>query len=137
PQRLRRLAPHLGARPARAAAARAALARTRRRDLGGAGRAPALHPLQGDGLGRLRPRHPLLRGARPRRTSRALARDPGRDPRPGLPPGLERRAPLVPPVVRRLAAGRQPAAAAPGRLPATRGSPRPRPPRRRPTTTLD
>ena len=38
------------------------------------GAAPALHPFQGDGLGRLRPRHQERGGVRPRRPGRALAR---------------------------------------------------------------
>ena len=50
--------------------------------LGGARAAAALHALEGDGLGRLRPRRAHARGVRPRRAGRALAgatrRDQGR-----------------------------------------------------------
>ena len=53
------------------------------------GPAAALHPLQGDGLGRVRPRHPLPRGVRPRGPGRTLARPPRRDPRRGPRPRLE------------------------------------------------
>ena len=73
-QRRPRAAGAAGATAVRAALAgdrrprRAGLARARRRDLGGARAAAALHPLEGDGLGRLRPC-----GA-PRRRHRAAAR---------------------------------------------------------------
>ena len=46
------------------------VAAARRRHLGDPRRAPALHPLEGDGLGRLRPRRPDGRGAGPRRPGR-------------------------------------------------------------------
>ena len=54
--------PHEGGRVGDGAAdhgcARVGLARARRRDLGGARRAPAVHPLEDDGVGRGRPRDP-------------------------------------------------------------------------------
>ena len=53
--------------------ARGRLAARGRRHLGGARAEPALHPLEGDGLGRVRPRRPLPRGVRPRGAGRALA----------------------------------------------------------------
>ena len=54
------------------------LAAARRGHLGGAGRAQAFHRLEGDGLGRLRPGHPLRRGIRAwpaRSTGGASVRD--------------------------------------------------------------
>ena len=56
----------LGALPPPARAARGRLARARRGDLGGARPASPLHPLEGDGVGRVRPRRPDRRGARSR-----------------------------------------------------------------------
>ncbi len=53
---------------------RAALARARRGNLGGARAAPSLHTLQGDGVGRIRPGRQGCRGVRPRRSRRPLAR---------------------------------------------------------------
>ena len=62
--------------------ARGRLAREGRRDLGGARAAAALHALEGDGVGGLRPCRAHARGVRPRRAGRALAcatrRDQGR-----------------------------------------------------------
>ena len=57
------------------------LARARRRDLGDPRRAPALHALEGDGVGRVRPRGQGGRAVRPRRARSTLARAPRRDPR--------------------------------------------------------
>ena len=62
-------------RPALAGAdrpGRARLARARRRHLGGARAAAPLHPLQGDGVGGLRPGGALRRAARAGRPDRAL-----------------------------------------------------------------
>ena len=53
---------------------RAALARARRGNLGGARAAPSLHPLEGDGVGRIRPGRQGGRGVRPGRGGRPLAR---------------------------------------------------------------
>ena len=101
---------------------RGRLARTRRRHLGGAGPAPALHPLQGDGLGGHRPSHQDRRGARPRRTGRPWKEIRTGDPRPGVRRGLQRRQGLVHPVLRVRRARRQSADDPAGGLPA-----RPRP----------
>ena len=57
-----------------ARAPRADLARARRRHLGGARRAAALHLFQGDGLGRVRPRDQERGGVRAGGAGRALAR---------------------------------------------------------------
>ena len=59
--------------------------RARRRHLGGARRAPALHLFQGDGLGRVRPRDQERRAVRARRARSTLARGARRDPRRRLP----------------------------------------------------
>ena len=59
--------------------ASSALARARRGDLGGARPEAPLHTLEGDGVGRVRPRPAADRRARPRRPRRTLARDPRRD----------------------------------------------------------
>ena len=50
------------------------LAARGRGDLGGSRTEPALHALEADGLGRVRPRDPLPRGVRSRRAGRPLAR---------------------------------------------------------------
>ena len=50
------------------------LAPAGRRHLGGARPVPALHPLEGDGVGRVRSGRPRPRGVRPRGAGRALAR---------------------------------------------------------------
>ena len=94
----------------------------RRRHLGGARPAPALHALEGDGLGRVRPRRPGRRALRPRRPGRAVARDPRRDPRGGLRAGLRRRAQLLHAVLRLEAARREPADDPARRLPPRRRS---------------
>ena len=60
------------------------LARARRRDLGGARPAAALHVLEGHGLGRVRPRRPTRRALRAGGARRALEANPRRDPRRGL-----------------------------------------------------
>ena len=80
---------------------RAALARAGRGHLGGARRAAALHALEGDGVGGVRPRRAGRRGVR-RSTGagRALAAPARRDPRRGLPRGLRRRARRVHAVLR-------------------------------------
>ena len=62
---------------------RTAGGRTDCRDLGGARAGPPLHPLEGDGLGGVRPRGAVPRRARAARAGRALAGDPRRDPRRG------------------------------------------------------
>ena len=90
----------LGAQPAVARAAREGLARARRGDLGGARPAPAVHALEGDVLGRVRPRRALRRGARARGASRALAGAAGRGSRRRLPRGVPRGARRVHPVLR-------------------------------------
>src|SRR6185503_411619 len=56
--------------------------------VGGARTAPALHPLEGDGVGGARPRREGHRALRPRRPRRSVARRAGRDPRRGLRQGL-------------------------------------------------
>ena len=66
--------------------------RARRGDLGGPRAAPALHPLQGHGVGRVRPRRQGVEQLRPRRPGRSLARAARRDPRRGLRAGLRPRA---------------------------------------------
>ena len=66
------------------------LARAGSRHLGGAHRADALHPFQGDGLGLLRPRAEKRRDVRPARRRQALARTVRRDPRRCLPQWLGR-----------------------------------------------
>ena len=63
---------------------REGLGRAGRGDLGGARPAPPLHPLQGDGVGRRRPRHADRRAVPARRAGRALARAA----RPDAPGGL-------------------------------------------------
>ena len=64
-RRARRATPALGAAARAARASRDDLARARRRHLGGARRAAALHPFQGDGLGGVRPRGQERRDVRP------------------------------------------------------------------------
>ncbi len=63
----------------------------RRRHLGGARAAAALHPLEGDGLGGVRPRGQNHRARRRRRSGRALAADPRRNPRRCLRQGVRPR----------------------------------------------
>ena len=100
--------------------ARGRLARARRGDLGGAWTATPLHALEGDGVGRVRPRGAERRGASARRSRRPLAGAPRRDPRRGLPQGIRRGARRVHPVLRLDAARREPAADAARRLPPRR-----------------
>ena len=69
---------HLGSRPQAARVARGRLAPRGRRHLGGARPEPALHPLEGDGLGRLRPRRSRPRGVRPRRALSSAGASSGR-----------------------------------------------------------
>ena len=92
--------------------------------LGGARPEPALHALEGDGVGGVRPCDPDLRGVGTRRAGRPLAGDPRADPCRRLCQRLRRRAAVVRAVVRLEAAGREPAADPAGRLPARRGRPR-------------
>ena len=66
--------------------ARGALARARRGHLGGARAAPALHALEGDVLGGVRPRGRDRRAARASTARSTVARDPRRDPRRGVRP---------------------------------------------------
>ena len=96
---------------------RARVEGARRGHLGGTRAAAALHALEGDGVGCVRPRRPGSRALRPRRSRRALAEDPHRDPPRGLRAGLRRRAQLVHAVVRLEAAGREPADDPARRLP--------------------
>ena len=104
---------------------REGLAGARRRHLGGAGPAPALHPLQGHGLGGRRPGGAHARGvARPRRTARDVAHAAGRHLHRGLRQGLQQGGRRLHPVLRVGPARRQRAHDPPGRLPAadaTRG----------------
>jgi hypothetical protein len=67
---------------------RVGLVRARRGHLGRPRPAPPLHPLQGHGLGGLRPRRTGRGGVRARRSRRPLAPQAGRDPRRGLPRGF-------------------------------------------------
>ena len=76
--------------------------------LGGPRPAPALHPLQGDGVGGLRPGRQAGRGVRPDGPGRALAGAARPDPRRGLREGLRPGARHLHPVVR-LAASWTPA----------------------------
>ena len=94
------------------------LGRARRGDLGGPRAAAALHPLQGHGLGGVRPGGQGGRAVRARRPGRPLAGAPRRDPRAGLPRGVRRRGRGLRAVLRLEAARRQPADDAAGRLPA-------------------
>ena len=55
------------------------------------GEPPALRALEGDGVGRVRPRRPLGRGAGARRPGRPVARAPRADPRGGVRARLRRR----------------------------------------------
>ena len=66
--------------------------RARRGDLGGARAAAALHPLEGHGLGGVRPGVKSVEDFGLRRPGRPLAAAPRRDPRAGLPRGVRRRA---------------------------------------------
>ena len=90
----------LGAPAGAAREPRAALARAGRGHLGGARAAPPLHPLEGDGVGRVRPGGEGGRGLRPRGRRRALAAGARRDPRRGARARLRRGARLVRPVLR-------------------------------------
>src|SRR5205807_1093699 len=82
-----------------------------------AGAAPALHALEGHGLGRLRPRRAGGRAVRPQRPCRPVAEGPRRDSRGGLPPRLRPRAELVRAVLRLEAPRREPADHPARRLP--------------------
>ena len=57
------------------------LARTRRRHVGGPRAAAALHPVEGDGLARIRPRHRAEQALRAGGAAAAMGADPGPDPR--------------------------------------------------------
>ena len=96
------------------------LATARRRDLGGARPEPPLHPLEGDGVGGVRPRRPHGRGAWDSRAGRPLARGARRDPRGGVRAGLRRRSSARSPSLRVEAARRERAAHPARRLPAAR-----------------
>ena len=78
--------------------------------LGGARARAPLHPLEGDGLGRVRPGDPHRRGVRHVGPGRPLARDPRRDPPRGARARLERAAAGVRAVVRLRRARRERAA---------------------------
>src|SRR6188472_15784 len=110
----------LGAHPQAAPVARGGLARARRGDLGGARAATALHALQGDGLGRVRPCGSHDRGGRARRASRSLACPSRGDPRRGLSRRPLRDARRVHAVVWAGPARRQPAHDSAGRVPLCR-----------------
>ena len=78
------------------------VARARRGHLGGARPAPALHALEGDGLGRVRPRRAGGRALRTRRTGRPLAaRSAPRSTTRSASEGFDAELQLVHPVVRR------------------------------------
>ena len=83
------------------------LARPGRRHLGGARPAAALRPLEGHGVGRVRPVDRHGRALRPRRAPRPLARDARRDPPAGLRGGLRRAPEHVHAVLRLGGAGRE------------------------------
>ena len=112
----------VGAQPASARAARDGLARARRGDLGGARPAAALHALEGDVLGGVRPRRAVRRGARSRGSRRALAGAAGRGARRRVPERVPRGGRRVHAVLRLGSARREPAADAARRLPAGRRS---------------
>ena len=120
--RARRAAERRGlvARTEAARVARRGVAARGRRDLGGSRTEPALHALQGHGLGRVRPRDPLPRGLRARRARRPLAQPPRRDPRRGHATRLERGEAGLHAVIRLDRARRERAADAARRLPARR-----------------
>ena len=107
------------------------LAPAGRGHLGDARPAPALHLLQGDGLGGIRPRGAERRGMAAGRASRRMAPTARRDPRRGLRPRLRRGTRLVRAGLWLAAARRQPAATV-GRWascrPTTRASSAPWPP---------
>ena len=96
-----------------------ALARARSRDLGGPRRAQALHLVEGDVLGRGRPRRAPGRDPRGRRRGGALAGRRRRDPRRHL-RARRRRARRLHPALRHRGARRLGAADAAGPLPARR-----------------
>ena len=91
----------------------------RRGHLGGARAAPALHPLQGDGVGRRRPHGQADRGGR-RRRARSVARARRGHPRRRVPPRLRSRPQRLRAGLRRARAGREPAHDPAGGLPARR-----------------
>ena len=121
---------HLGADPEAARLARGRLAPRGRRHLGGARPEPPLHALEGDGLGRVRPRRTRPRGVRTGGPRRALARAQGRDQagRPGA--GVEPELRRLRAVLRRGRARRERSADGPGRV----SRPARRAVRRRPST---
>ena len=87
----------------------------------------ALRALEGDGLGGLRPGHPLAGGgpaARLGHPDRALARHPRPDPRRGLPEGVRSGTQQLRAVLRLEAPRREPAADRPYGVPAAGRSPR-------------
>ena len=104
-------------------AGRAGLARARRRHLGGPGAAAALHPLQGDGVGGVRPGRALRREARAGAAPRAAGRASGRGPRRDLPARLGPGPAHLHPVLRLVRARRRRAADPDRRLPAGRRRP--------------
>ena len=112
----------MGAQPAAARAARDRLARARRGNLGGARPAAALHALEGDVLGRVRPGRAVRRGARPRRPRRALAGAAGRGARRRVQERVPRGRRRVHAVLRLGSARRQPPVDPARRLPAGRRS---------------
>ena len=114
----------LGMRPSRAS--RSDLAGARRGHLGSARRPAALHPLEGDGVGRVRSRGAFDRGIRSRRArSSAGATSATQSMRRCARSGFDADAKHLHPVLRRCGAGREPAAHPDGRLPAAGRSARP------------
>ncbi len=96
----------------------------RRRHLGGAGAAAALHPFQGDGLGGRRPGRAHVGGvARPRRADRDVAQAAGRHLQRGLRQGLQQGRRRLHPVLRVGHARCQRAHDPVGRLPPARATP--------------
>ena len=93
------------------------LARARRGHLGGARAAPRLHPLEGHGVGRVRPRREGGRGVRARGARRPVEGLSRRDPQRGVRAGLRRRAQHLHAVLRLDRARRQHADDPAGRLP--------------------
>jgi hypothetical protein len=96
-----------------------ALETPRRRDLGGAGPAAALHALESHGLGSLRSRHQGRRAGQSRGAARAMAKRARCDPCGSLRAGLRSPTAELRPVVRIAAPGRESAAYTPGGLPAS------------------
>ena len=95
---------------------RTALEGARPRHLGGPGAEATLYPLEGDGLGGLRPGDQIGRMIWPRRTGRSLAQPAGRDSRGRLRARIRSKARDVHAELRRSGGGRVVASHAPGRF---------------------